>query len=197
MPDDDATEETPAHHVESGVQRMAELHAEYARDVTVVQRRLSMLAGALARPSSLVAGGVVTLAWIGGNLSAPALGRAPIDPPPFQMLQCAASVTALFIALLILGAQRKEEALGRRRAQLTLQLALLTEQKIAKVIGLMQEQRRENPMLPDSHDPEAEDMAQPADPGQVMDRIIETHEGEALAAGPRGAERRVTGRGRE
>jgi uncharacterized membrane protein len=193
MDDDDSAEETPAHHVETGVQRMAELHAEYARDMTAVQRRLSMLAGALARPTSLVAAGAVTLAWIGGNLAAPAVGHAAVDPPPFPLLQCAASVTALFIALLILGAQRKEEELGRRRAQLTLQLALLTEQKIAKVIGLMQEQRRENPMLPDSHDPEAEDMSQPADPGQVMDRIIETHEGEAQAAGSREAERRAKG----
>ena len=54
----------------------------------------------------------------------------------------------------------------------------LSEQKIAKIIDLLEEQRRENPLLPTRDDQEASAMAQASDPDRVLDRIIETHEDE-------------------
>ena len=72
--------------------------------------------------------------------------------------------------------QRREEELARHRAQLTLHLVALSEQKIAKVIDLLEEQRRENPMLPTRDDREAQEMAQASDPDHVLNRIIETHD---------------------
>lgn len=166
-------------HVEAAVRRMAEMHAEYANDVTALQRRLTSLAAAMARPPVMLTALVGVLAWVGFNSAPAGLGLRPFDPPPFAVLQTIASVAALFMTLLILVSQRKEEELARRRAQLTLQLASLTEQKIAKVIGMLEEQRRENPLLPTREDPEANDMARSADPAEVLDRIIETHENAA------------------
>jgi uncharacterized membrane protein len=63
----------------------------------------------------------------------------------------------------------------QRREQLTLELAILIEQKTAKIIQLLDESRRDNPQVHDRHDPEAEAMAQPADPGSVLVAIRETH----------------------
>ena len=166
-----------ADHVEASVQRMAELHAQHANDLSGLHRRILRLTEAFAQPPFILGAIVVIAAWIGFNLSASWLGARALDPPPFNLLQAAAAVLALIATLLILATQRREEELARKRSQLTLQLAVLSEQKLAKVIHLLEEQRRENPLLPNRQDNEAADMARPADPHRVLDRIIETHDG--------------------
>ena len=77
--------------------------------------------------------------------------------------------------MLILASQRREDQLAERRDQLTLELAILGEQKTAKVIALLEEFRRDNPRTPDRVDPEATAMAQPADPSYLIAAIEETH----------------------
>ena len=77
---------------------------------------------------------------------------------------------------MILATQAREEEAARHRSQLTLQLASLSEQKIAKVIALLEEQRRDSPQLASRHDREAEEMSKPVDPGHVLERIKDTHE---------------------
>ncbi len=165
-----------AGHVEANVQRIAELQAEQTGQTTAFEERLAALTGALARPPALIFAAAAVLAWIALNTLAPRLGWRAFDPPPFNLLEVLATVFALFTTLLILATQRREEELARRRSQLTLQLASLSEQKIAKVISMLEEQRRENPMMPDREDPEAEDMSQAADPRHVLNRIIQTQE---------------------
>ena len=66
-------------------------------------------------------------------------------------------------------------SLTQHRELLTLELAILSEQKTAKVIQLLEEVRRDNPLIHDRVDREAEVMAQPADPQSVLDAIKETH----------------------
>ena len=84
-------------------------------------------------------------------------------------------MSAFLVALLILTTQRHEDVLAERRAQLTLQIAVLAEKKIAKVIELLEEQRRDNPMLADRVDAEANSMARAADPLAHSDRIETAH----------------------
>jgi uncharacterized membrane protein len=55
-----------------------------------------------------------------------------------------------------------------------LELTILSEQKTAKVIQLLEEFRRDNPLIHDRVDQEADVMAQPADPQSVLDAIKET-----------------------
>ena len=83
----------------------------------------------------------------------------------------AVGLLSLFMVVLIIGAQRHEEQLAQRREMLLLELAVRSEQKIAKVIALIEESRRDNPLLPDRSDPGAETLAQPSDPGSVLDAI--------------------------
>jgi uncharacterized membrane protein len=56
---------------------------------------------------------------------------------------------------------------------LTLELAVLTEQKAAKAIALLEELRRDSPHVHDRVDRQADVMAQPADPQMVIDAIKE------------------------
>ena len=94
---------------------------------------------------------------------------------------------SLYIVVLILATQRREYQLAQLREQLTLELAILSEQKTAKVIQLLEESRRDNPLIRDRVDQEAEAMAQPADPQSVLDAIKETHaEAEQISGGADG-----------
>src|SRR5579875_1299317 len=176
MADEHQGADTPRDHVEMTVQRMAELHAQQLETLTPLQRRVSWLVRMASRPGAVAAASMLMLLWIAFNAAAPLLGIKPFDGPPFNLLELVATVVALIATLMILASQAREEEATRHRSQLTLQLASLSEQKIAKVIRLLEEQRKENPQLPTRPDPEAEAMAQPADPGAVLERIKATHE---------------------
>ena len=73
--------------------------------------------------------------------------------------------------MLILTTQRRDESLSRRRELLTLELAILSEQKMTKVVALLEELRRDSPQIPDRKDLEADQMAAKADPHEVLAAI--------------------------
>ena len=62
------------------------------------------------------------------------------------------------------------------REQMTLESALLTEQKTRKIIELLEELRRDSPGVHDRLDVEAEQMAAKADPHEVLAVIAEVTE---------------------
>jgi uncharacterized membrane protein len=80
------------------------------------------------------------------------------------------------MVILILATQQREHQLAQLREQLPLELAILSEQKTAKVIPLLEEFRRDNPLIRNRVDQKAEAMAQPADPQSVLDTIKEIHD---------------------
>jgi uncharacterized membrane protein len=170
MSDDDATPILPA-HIEETVQAIGRLQAQHDSQATAVDRLMERITAAIGRPAFLTWLGVVVIAWTGANLAAPRLGYAVVDPPPFAWLQGAISLAALCVTVIILTTQRRADRLAGLREQLTLELAILGEQKTAKVIDLLVEIRRDDPLLVDRSDPEAEDMARPADPETVLEAI--------------------------
>jgi uncharacterized membrane protein len=71
--------------------------------------------------------------------------------------------------------QQREEQIAQHHEKLMLELIILSEQKTAKVIQLLEEARRDNPFLRNRIDQDADDMAQPADPSVVLNTIKDTH----------------------
>lgn len=110
------------------------------------------------------------------NLGLIASGRAPPDEPPFFWLQGAVTLTALYMAVLILTTQRREDKLAGLRDQLTLELSILSEQKSAKIIALLEELRRDLPNISDRPDDHADALSKPADPNLVLDALKDTQE---------------------
>jgi uncharacterized membrane protein len=100
---------------------------------------------------------------------------SPYRSTPFSWLGGAVSLVSLYMVILILATQQREYQLAQLREQLTLELAILSEQKTAKVIQLLEESRRDNPLIRNRVDQEAEAMALPADPQSVLDAIKDTH----------------------
>ena len=162
-------------HIEETIRSIAELHAEHHRAATPIQRMVDRLTAYVGRPRFI---GVLTVGatlWIVANAAAPLVGLTPLDPPPFAWLDGAVSLGALYIALLILTTQRRQDQLAQHREQLTLELTILSEQKTAKIIQLLEEARRDDPHLRNRIDEEAAAMAVPADPQSVLNAIKETH----------------------
>lgn len=81
---------------------------------------------------------VIVIGWIGLNLGSATLGLRPIDPPPFPWLEGAVSLGSLYMVVMILATQRREDQLAQHREMLILEVTLLSEQKIAKVIQLLE-----------------------------------------------------------
>ena len=162
-------------HIEETIQSIARLHAEHHNNATPLQRAVDRITALLGRPRFIGVLTAIAAGWISVNLLAAALGYRPIDPPPFPGLGLAVSLVSLYIVVLILATQRREYQLAQLREQLTLELAILSEQKTAKVIQLLEESRRDNPLIRNRVDQEAEAMAQPADPQSVLQAIKETH----------------------
>ena len=158
-------------HVEHTVRSIARLRTEHHESATRLQRFQALLTGWLAQPRALVILMITVVIWVGLNLFLTLLGRTSFDPPPFLFLSDVIGLLSLFMVVLIISAQRHEEQLAQRRELLLLELAVRSEQKIAKVIALIEEMRSDHPLLPDRSDHGAETLAQPSDPGSVLDAI--------------------------
>jgi uncharacterized membrane protein len=101
------------------------------------------------------------------------LGFQALDPPPFFWLQGVVSLGALLTTTVVLITQNREAKLEKQRLELELQVNLLTEQKTAKLIRLLEELRRDLPMVKDRHDPEAAALQKPTDPEEVLAALEE------------------------
>ena len=116
----------------------------------------------------------VIVLWVAGNTLVTFLGGKAWDEPPFAWMEGAVSLLALYVTVLILATQRRDDELAGYREQLTLELAILGERKSAKIIALLEEMRRDNPALRDRVDHEAAAMSVAADPQAVLDAIKES-----------------------
>ncbi len=163
-------------HIEDTIQAIAKLHADHRKDAGTLQLFVERLTAWIGRPQFIAAMTIAVAAWVGGNLLAQASGRAPWDEPPFAWLQGALALLALYVTVLILTTQRREDQLAGYREQLTLELAILSEQKSAKIIALLEEMRRDSPTLKNRVDEEAAAMAVAADPQAVLDAIKDSED---------------------
>ena len=176
MPDEARTPILPA-HIDDTVRAIARLHAEHHGEATTSQRLVERLTAGAGRPRSLIVLTVLMVGWMALNLALPVLGHKAWDEPPFSWLQGATGIAALYMTILILVTQRREDQLASHREQLTLELGILSEQKAAKIIELLEELRRDLPHVRDRVDEEAVAMSAPADPEAVLNAIKETHDG--------------------
>jgi uncharacterized membrane protein len=141
------------------------------RRQTAHQRGIERLTNGLGRPSSLYVIVSFAILWIGVNLGLAALGHVAFDPPPFAFLQGLSTICALLIAVVVLTTQNHQLKLTEERSRLDLQINLLAERKIAKLIALHEELRRDLPNVRNRDDAEATSMQTHADPQTVADAL--------------------------
>jgi uncharacterized membrane protein len=139
--------------------------------------RASLIIG---QPLYLVALFLFVAGWIAYNCLAARWGRTPFDPLPFPILEGVLSFAALISTTVVLIAQNRLTRIEQQHAHIALQVNLLTEQKVTKLINLLEELRRDLPMVKDRYDPQAASFAQQTDALQVATAIEEV----GLTQGP-------------
>lgn len=122
---------------------------------------------------------LVVVLWVIFNIVAPHFSIRPPDPAPFPWLQGVIGLCALLMTTMILTTQNRQAAHADQRAHLDLQVNLLAEQKVAKLIALVEELRRDLPNVHDRHDPVAKAMTQAVDPNAVLSALEETQKPKA------------------
>ena len=160
-------------HVSQQLETLAVLHAKAEKEAGFHQHAVESVTAFLGRPLFLnLTIGVVFL-WILVNIFPRVFGLVRFDPPPFYWLQGMIGLGALLLTIVVLITQNRQALLSERRAKLDLQVNLLAEQKVAKLIALMEELRRDIPTVKDRFDPEAEAMQQSPDPHAVLEALEE------------------------
>ncbi len=142
---------------------LAEIRAEGLRETKTSQMGIERLIRFVGRPWLAYALVIFLVAWLGADAVSVYLGGRAFDPSRFPWLQLVITVFSLTMTVLILIAENHQGMIAERRAQVTLQIALVSEQKIAKVIELIESLRRDAPGLPDRRDDVATRMAEATD----------------------------------
>jgi len=167
-PEGSSEAETLSAQVSSNIRDISAFHEREHGKLGESERRLDRIGEVIARPLYLAGLLSVVVLWIGANLLARHLGAAPFDQPPFPALQGVLTLAALLTTTVVLIAQNRLTRMETQRSQLDLQVNLLTEQKVTKLIHLLEELRRDLPMVKDRHDPEAAALQQRTDTAQVL-----------------------------
>jgi uncharacterized membrane protein len=160
-------------HVEQNISTIIALRTKAEQEVTHHQRWIERITDFFGRPAFLLSLLYIVCLWMAFNLL-PEKWNLVFDPPPFDWLDKSISLGSLLITAGVMVRQSRQEQLAEGRAQLSLQINLLTEQKVTKLIALIEELRKDLPDVEDRNDPEAETMQQSADPHAVMDALEET-----------------------
>jgi uncharacterized membrane protein len=163
-------------HIAETVDAVAQIHSDHHLKRTPVEKFMDDWTARLARPAVLAAVVCGVVLWIAANLLAPLAGYAIVDAPPFPWLFEALTLLGVVMGILILSTQRRADQLAELREQMTLELASVTERKVAKVIELIEELRRDSPTLKNRTDHEARQMSERTSPGEVLIAIKDSHE---------------------
>jgi uncharacterized membrane protein len=152
--------EFESRHIEQSARVLAELRSERFRGAPHSQRGIERLVEFVGRPWLAYGAVSFIVAWIASDVVYGRITGQGFDPARFPWLQLFASLLSLTMTILILIAENHQGRVAERRAQVTLQIALVSEEKIAKVIEMLDLLRRDDPNLPFRSDAEATRMSE-------------------------------------
>ena len=167
-PPDKTPVDSVPEHISQNIDNVLAFYRREEQKVSGSQRLLEKVGGFMGRPSYLAAMLSFVGLWLVANTSAEMLGFHVFDPPPFFWLQGVVSMAALVTTTVVLITQNREAKLEEQRSELELQVNLLTEQKTTKIIRLLEELRRDLPMVENRHDSEAAALQKPTDVDEVL-----------------------------
>jgi uncharacterized membrane protein len=159
-------------HIDQNIERMVALQRREWDLTSASQRLVERVSRIIGRPAYLAALLAVVVGWVSANVLPP-FGMTAFDPPPFELLDGILTFSALVTATIVLIAQNRQSRREQQHRHLDLQVSLLTEQKVTKLIHLVEELRRDMPMVKDRHDPQAAVLQQATDTAAVASAIEE------------------------
>lgn len=122
--------------------------------------------------------------WIAVNLGW--LGLTPFDPFPFGLLTLIVSLEAIFLSTFVLISQNRQAELADQRADMDLQINLLTEYEVTRLLILVDRLARHFKVLKADHG-ELKELEQDVDPEELqaelhsLGKAVEESEGRPSA----------------
>jgi len=175
-----AAEETPIDaerdQVSQNIEAVLDFYTREEQKITRSQRILERISHLIGQPVFLGFILLFVALWMLANAVLRQFGMAEFDPAPFFWLQGIVGLGALLTATVVLIKQNRMAKLEEQRAHLDLKVTLLTEQKAAKLIDLLEELRRDLPNVKDRHDPEAAALKKSMNPDLVLAALDERGE---------------------
>ncbi len=170
--DEETTEETALNTlvdlIDQDIETLVSMRMRAEREISQHQRRIEKITANLGRPRFLYFILSFVLLWVVVNMIFVRLRGVAFDPPPFYWLEGIIGLSALLMTTVVLITQNRQGKIDDQRRHLDLTITLLTERKVSKLIDLVEELRRDMPMVKDRHDPQAEVMKEMADPDAVL-----------------------------
>jgi uncharacterized membrane protein len=165
--------------VSQDVESVASIRARAEQRLDKHQRMMEVLTAALGKPRTVYLILSIVVGWIAYNVAGPKLAGWPrLDPPPFFWLQGMVALSALLMTTLVLITANRQTRNAEERSHLDLQVNLLSEHKVAKLIALVEELRRDLPMVRDRIDREADAMQEAVDPHAMLEALERASETE-------------------
>jgi len=165
--------ESERDQISQNIEAVLEFYSREEQKIGRWQRILERLSLCIGQPAFLGFILLFVALWMLANTALRRLGLAEFDPAPFFWLQGIVGLGALLTATVVLTKQNRLAKLEEQRAHLDLKVTLLTEQKAAKLIDLLEELRRDLPNVRDRHDPEAAALQQSMNPDLVLAALDE------------------------
>ena len=172
----DIPDQSPKHEgdpIGSNIENILAFYSREDESLTRTQRLLETAIDSFGKPLYLGSVVIFVMIWALINIGLSQFGLEPFDAMPLHWLQGIIGLAALLIMIVLLIKQNRHDKIEERRAHLELQINLLTEQKTTKLINLIEEFRRDSPMMRDRHDPELAALQQPTDPQAVLAALDE------------------------
>jgi uncharacterized membrane protein len=143
--------------------------------ISGVRLLIERISAFLGSPAYFIFAVAFILLWMLVNGWGARHGWHPVDQPPFPWLQGLVSSHALLLTVAVLIRQNRMARMAEHRAHLDLQINLLTEQKVTKILKIVDELQRDPTALRGHSDSEVAEMTKPADAHALMDAIKQKH----------------------
>jgi uncharacterized membrane protein len=176
--------ETERDQISQNIEAILDFYNREEQKISRSQRLVERISGFAGQPVFL---GVILLCvvlWMLANVLLGVLGKVAFDPAPFFWLQGIIGLSALLTTTVVLIKQNRLAKLAEQRDHLDLKVTLLTEQKAAKLIDLLEELRRDLPNVRNRHDPDAAALRRSMNPDQVLAALDERQSGPPDSSSP-------------
>jgi uncharacterized membrane protein len=164
---------TENEQISQNIHAVLDFYTRENEKISYWQRLAERVSLVIGQPAFLGLILLLVVLWTLGDLSMWFLGLTEFDPPPFFWLQGIVGLAALLTTTVVLIRQNRLAQLEEQRAHLDLKVTLLTEQKAAKMIDLLEELRRDLPNVKNRLDPEAVVLQQSMNPDLVLAALDE------------------------
>jgi uncharacterized membrane protein len=142
-----------------------------AAKISGMQLVIERISAFLGSPIYFAVAAAFIVVWVAVNSWGMHVHWRHYDQPPFFWLQGLLSSNALLLTVAVLSRQNRMGRLAEHHAHLDLQINLLTEQKVTKILQLVDELRRDMPVLRGRPDAEVVELTKPADAEAILQAV--------------------------